>query len=147
MEQQRSRSPARKRPLIWLVIGTVFLIVTIIGTNAIFLANLRQRALESAEADLERHSLTLAEQADRSLKALDLVLSSVGDYLSRKDVNDAQSYRGGVIDYDTYVFLKEKITGMPQVDAVTMIEFKGQAPQFFPLLADPQGRCLGSRLL
>ena len=51
------------------------LICTIVGTNLIFLGNLRENTLQTAEANLSRYSLTLAENADRSFKSLDLVLS------------------------------------------------------------------------
>ena len=95
-----------------------------------FLADFRENTLQSAEADLARHTLTLGEQTDRSFQSLDLVLSSVGDYLGRKGVNDAQSYQKTVTDYDTYLFLKEKITGLPQVDAVTLIDANGKLLNF-----------------
>ncbi len=124
------KSPTQRGPLALLLAGTALLIATIIGTNFIFLANFRESALQNAEADLARQSLTLGEQADRSFKALDLVLSSVGDYMARKGVNDSQSYQRIVTDYETYLFLKEKITGLPQVDAVTLIDENGSLLNF-----------------
>ena len=120
----------RARPQLALAVGTALLIATINGTNLAFLANLRESSLLTAETDLSRFSLTLAEQTDRSFKSLDLVLSSVGDYISRKGVNDAASYRGLKSYYDTYLFLKEKISGLPQVDAVTMIDADGKLINF-----------------
>jgi hypothetical protein len=105
---------------------TVVLICTIIGTNLIFLGNLRESTLRSAERDLARYSLILAENADRSFNSLDLVLSSVGDYLARKGVTDGASYRRLASDQETHVLLKEKIAGLPQVDAVTMIDADGK---------------------
>ena len=123
-------SSGHARPLIVLAIGTVILIATIIGTNLMFLANLRESSLQTAEMNLGRFSLTLAEQTDRSFKSLDLVLSSVGDYIGRKGVNDPSSYRRLKSDYDTYLFLKEKISGLPQVDAVTMIDADGHLINF-----------------
>lgn len=101
------------------------LICTIVGTNLIFLGNLRESTLQTAEANLARYSLTLAENADRSFKSLDLVLSSVGDYLARKGVTDGASYRRVTSDHETHILLKEKIAGLPHVDAVTMIDADG----------------------
>jgi len=106
------------------------LICTIVGTNLIFLGNLRENTLQTAEANLSRYSLTLAENADRSFKSLDLVLSSVGDYLARKGVTDMASYRRLSSDQETHFLLKEKIAGLPQVDAVTMIDAKGRLINF-----------------
>jgi len=113
-----------------LVIGTVLLLLLINGTNLAFIVNLREAALTTAEADLARYSLTLAEQVDRSFKSLDLVLSSVGDYIGRREVTDEASYRQQVSDKETFLFLKEKITGLPQVDAVTMIDENGKLLNF-----------------
>src|SRR5208282_1294249 len=130
MATQHLPSPVRRGPLFLLLVGAVVLIAAIIGTNLVFLANFRENSLQNAEADLSRHTLTLDEQADRSFKSLDLVLSSVGDYMGRKGVNDSQSYHRIVTDYDTYLFLKEKITGLPQVDAVTLIDANGKLLNF-----------------
>jgi hypothetical protein len=119
-----------RRSLYALSVITIALICTIVGTNLIFLQNLRESTLQTAEANLGRYSLTLAENADRSFKSLDLVLSSVGDYLARKGVTDVESYRRLTSDQDTHFLLKEKIAGLPQVDAVTMIDAKGKLLSF-----------------
>ena len=112
----------RRRSTRALVLASLALICTIIGTNAIFLYNLRESSLQTTEANLARYSLALAEQADRSFASLDLVLSSVGDYLGRKGVTDVASYQRIMSAQETHLLLKEKITGLPQVDAVTMID-------------------------
>ncbi len=127
---QNPPAPTRRGPLALLLVGAVALIATIIGTNLIFLANFRESSLQSAAADLARHTLTLGEQTDRSFKALDLVLSSVGDYMGRKGVNGVESFHRTVTDYETHSFLKEKITGLPQVDAVTLIDDNGKLLNF-----------------
>ena len=113
-----------------LILGMSVLILTIIGTNLIYLKTFRESALKSAEADLGRYTLTLSEQADRSFKSLDLVLSSVGDYLVRKGVSDTESFRHNIGDNETQLFLKDKISGLPQVDAVTLIDMNGKLLNF-----------------
>jgi signal transduction histidine kinase/CheY-like chemotaxis protein/HPt (histidine-containing phosphotransfer) domain-containing protein len=120
----------RRRSLGALAAITLALICTIIGTDLIFLQNLRESTLQTAEANLARYSLTLAENADRSFKSLDLVLSSVGDYLARKGVTDGTSFRQLTSDQETHFLLKEKIAGLPQVDAVTMIDARGKLINF-----------------
>jgi signal transduction histidine kinase/DNA-binding response OmpR family regulator len=121
----------RPRPLLGaLGVITLALICTIVGTNLIFLGNLRESTLRTAEANLARYSLTLAENADRSFKSLDLVLSSVGEYLVRKGVTDRASYRRLTSDQETHFLLREKIAGLPQIDAVTMIDADGKLINF-----------------
>jgi hypothetical protein len=110
------------------VVGAIALalICTIAGTNLFFLDNLRENTLQTAEINLARYSLTLAENADRSIKSADLVLSSVADYVARKDAVDGASYRTAVSDRETHTLLKEKIAGLPQIDAVTIIDAQGK---------------------
>jgi signal transduction histidine kinase/DNA-binding NarL/FixJ family response regulator len=119
-----------RRSLAALGVITLALICSIVGTDLIFLHNLRENTLQTAEANLARYSLTVAENADRSFKSLDLVLSSVGDYLARKGVTDGASYRRLISDQETHFLLKEKIAGLPQVDAVTMIDANGKLINF-----------------
>jgi hypothetical protein len=122
----------RRRSLSLRVLGfgSLALICTIIGTNVIFLSNLRESSLQTAEANLARYSLTLVEEADRSFKSVDLVLSSIGDYLGRNGVTDSASYQRIMADQTTHLLLKEKITGLPQIDAVTMINAQGKLINF-----------------
>ncbi len=114
-----------RRSLGALGVITLALICSIVGTDLIFQHNLRESTLQTAEANLARYSLTLAENADRSFKSLDLVLSSAGDYLAREGVTDGASYRRRTSDQETHFLLKEKIAGLPQVDAVTMVDADG----------------------
>ena len=92
LHMQKPFANRHGRPPIALAV-TAILIATIVGANVAFLVDLRRTTLQSTETDLGRFSLTLAEQTDRSFKSLDLVLSSVGDYISRKGVNDTNSFR------------------------------------------------------
>ena len=122
--------PRRSLSLRALGLGSLALICTIIGSNVIFLSNLRESSLQTAEANLARYSLMLVEEADRSFKSVDLVLSSVGDYLGRREVTDSASYQRIMSDQATHLLLKEKITGLPQIDAVTMINAQGKLINF-----------------
>src|SRR5260370_37733248 len=76
-----------------LVAITLALICTNGGTNLFALKSLHESTLRAAEGNLNRYSLMLAENANRSFKSLDLILSSVGDDLPREDATDAESYR------------------------------------------------------
>jgi len=106
------------------------LICIIAGSNLFFLTNLRETSLRGSEDELSRHSLTLAENADRSFKSVDLVLSSVADYLTRRSAVDDVSYGAAASDRETYLLLKEKIAGLPQIDAVTLIDAQGRLLNF-----------------
>ena len=119
-----------KRALGALGLTSFGLIAAIVGSNLLVLSNLRENTLRTAETNLARYSLTLAEEADRSFKSLDLVLSSTGDYLGRREVTDSDSYQRTMSDQETHLWLKEKIVGLPHVDAVTMINEHGKLINF-----------------
>jgi signal transduction histidine kinase/DNA-binding response OmpR family regulator len=123
-------TPQHSRP--FGAVGAIALavIATIAGTNLFFLGNLRESTLQTAETNLARYSLTLAENADRSFKSVDLVLSSVADYIARKGVIDDDSYRAAVADRETHFLLREKIAGLPQIDALTVIDARGKLLNF-----------------
>ena len=113
-----------------LISAMIVLAIAVVSGNVIFLNEYRESTIKTAEAELGRYTLTLSEQADRSFKSLDLVISSVSDYLIRHGVNDAASYRAAVTDFETHLFLKDKISGLPQIDAVTMIDQNGKLLNF-----------------
>ncbi len=114
--------------VVW--IGALLLGVSIVGFNFLFLANLRESTLNSVELDLKRHSLTLAGQAEQSFKSLDLILSSVADSVLRRDISDQTAFAHSLSDHATHVLLKEKLSGLPQVDAITIINASGKLINF-----------------
>ena len=126
----------RKHSFGVLIAITIALTGTILGTAVIFLSNLHESTLQSVEANLSRFSLVLAEDADRSFKSVDLVLASVHDHLARKGLTDAASYRNLFSGPEIHALLKEKIDGLPHIDAVTMIDARGRLINFsrtFPI--------------
>jgi len=122
--------PDARRPMWILVVATVVLIATIAGGNLFFLNNLRGSLLLATESSLSRHSLMLAEQSDRSFKSVDLVISGIAYYIARQGVTDTDSYHRLMSRYETFLFLQEKISGLPHVEAVTLIDAKGNLINF-----------------
>jgi signal transduction histidine kinase/NO-binding membrane sensor protein with MHYT domain/ActR/RegA family two-component response regulator len=108
-----------------VALGAILLITCAVGTNTILLGKLRANTLRSAETDLARHTLMLGEQTSHSFQSVDLVLSKVGDYLGRESVNDARSYNRVGTGSGTHVFLRELITGLVQLEAVTLVDANG----------------------
>jgi len=113
-----------------LVVATIALIAAIVGGNLLFLNNLRESLLLGTEVNLARHSLMLAEQVDRSFKSLDLVLSSIADHIGRQGAIDDGSYARLMSRHETFLMLKEKISGLPHVEAVTLIDARGKLVNF-----------------
>src|SRR5262249_794639 len=126
-EHDPARAP---RPSRILVVATGALIATIAGGNLLFLDNLRQSQLLATESQLSRHSLMLAEQSDRSFKSVDLVLSGIADYIGRQGVSDTASYDRLMSRYEVFRMLKAKTGGLPDIEAVTLIDAQGRLVNF-----------------
>jgi signal transduction histidine kinase len=124
------RAWRRIHPAIAIAAVTVLLISVIVPSRYLFLSEMRDEALKSAQTNLAHQSTALAEQADSSFKAVDLVLSSVGDYIGRKGVTDSASYRRMMSDRETHLMLAEKLTGLTFVDALLMIDDSGKLVNF-----------------
>lgn len=105
--------------------GTALLILLVLATNAIVIARLRANELLHQEEQLKSLSLILAEQADRSFDAVNLVLSSVAERIAAEGVTDSASFDQKMASHDIYLVLREKITGVPQLDAVNLIDGDG----------------------
>jgi len=119
-----------ERPTRILASATVLIAAALVAMIAIIAANLREDALRSAEVDLKRHSLTLAGQAERSLQSVDLILLNINDYLTTQGVFDSPSYEVAMGGEETFRFLQGRLAGLPQLEAITMINAQGKLINF-----------------
>jgi diguanylate cyclase (GGDEF)-like protein len=126
-------SPAAKprhTTLRLLYTGTALLILVLLATNAAVILHLRESELLDAERQLKSHSLIMAEQADRTFQHVDLVLSSVAEEIAAKDITDSASFDREMAGRDIHLLLKEKISGVPQLDAVLVMSSEGKLINF-----------------
>ena len=113
-----------------LIVGTGLLLGLMVSVNLVLLGNLREATQQTAERDLVRHSLTLSEQADRAFKSLDLVLFNIEEYLDRLVPGDDLAGSTAVRGRTMHDFLKDKLIGLPQVEAITIIDAQGKLLNF-----------------
>jgi signal transduction histidine kinase/ActR/RegA family two-component response regulator len=119
--------PARQyHPLFAIALVTTLIIGLIAVSSVAFLSELRETMLKTAQTNLVHHAASLGEQTSTSWRSLDLVLSSLGDYVGRQGVTDGASYNRMMHGRDTYLLLKEKISGLPFIDAVALINSSGR---------------------
>jgi len=109
-----------------LVAGTGVLVAAVATMIVTVALNLRDEALINAQANLKRHSLTLAGQAERSIQPVDLILSNITDYLDAQGVIDSASFKAAMSGWETHAFLKGKLVGLPQLDAIAMVDAQGR---------------------
>jgi GGDEF domain-containing protein len=129
MAANQMPSPTSKpchTPLRLIYACTALLVLVLLATNTAAILYLRESALLEGENQLKTLSLILAEQADRSFESVNLVLSSVADRVIAEGVTDSDSFDRKMSGHDTYLVLREKITGVTQLDAVNLISHDGE---------------------
>jgi diguanylate cyclase (GGDEF)-like protein len=117
-------------PLWLLYVCTAFLILVLLATNAAVIWHLRERQLLYEEGRLSTLSLILAEQADRSFKSVDLIISSVAEGLAADGVTDGTSFDRITAGRDVHLLLQEKMSGTPQLDAINVTTRDGKMINF-----------------
>jgi diguanylate cyclase (GGDEF)-like protein len=133
MAANTSPPPAPKplrTPLRLLFIGTSVLILLLLTSNAALVLNLREAELLDEEERLSTISLILAEQANRSFESVDLVIRSVADGIAAEGVTDAASFDRIMAGQNIHLLLQAKISGTPQLDAVTVLNSEGKLINF-----------------
>ena len=130
----RSIGPALRRRA--LVAVGALLVLAIIGLTYFVIVELRAREIRDAERDLSRLDLVLAEQTDRTIQAVDLILQGVTEDLRAAGIGTEESYRQQAIGPELFRILKSRVAGVPQLDAVTLIAADGTLLNFsryFPI--------------
>src|SRR4051812_47865460 len=101
-------------------IGAAFFIAAIFAVSGVLSVHFRQAALLEAERDQKVVSLMLAEEAERSFQSIDLMLTSVAEAIAAFAAGDAASSEARIRSERFHDFLKTKLTGFRQLDAVTV---------------------------
>jgi signal transduction histidine kinase len=127
----RSLAATRRHvPLRLLYVGAAILMLLLLATDFAVVVHLRETALRDEERHLNAVSLILAEQADRSFQHVDLVISSVAETMAAADVIDSASFTEKMAGQDIHVILQDRIRGVPQLDAVILVNREGRVINF-----------------
>src|SRR5262249_46822157 len=120
----------RVRPIAFLIAGGTALIALIAIGTAILVANFRERALVDRERELSNTALILAEQSDRALQSFELIQKSVIERMQAVGIASAEDYRREMSGRDVHLALRDKISGLPHVEAVVLFDAKGNLINF-----------------
>jgi signal transduction histidine kinase/ActR/RegA family two-component response regulator len=121
---------AGNRPLTVLYACTAAIILVLLVSDAIAISRIREARLATGETNLTSMSMILAEQADRSFQSLDLLLVSVAERIAAEGVVDDATLATRMGGQDVHRLLMEKLSGVPQADAITIINSHGQLLNF-----------------
>jgi len=85
----------------------------------------RSDAIRDASNDAGNIATVLAEQTSRSLQAVDLVLTEILDRLKLAGIASPDDFRLRLKDKDTFGFLRDRLTGLPEAVAITLADDRG----------------------
>jgi diguanylate cyclase (GGDEF)-like protein len=106
-------------------------LMTIIGAvTGALLFHLRGRALGDAEAEVRNLALVLAEHTNRSFQAVELVQKSLVGRIESLGIATSDEFEQRMASRETHMMLKDVISGLPQLAAVTLISADGRLMNF-----------------
>ncbi len=108
--------------------GLLILLIIVVSTASI--VYLRDRELESARQQLTNLSLVLAEQSDVTMSSAQLALDSIAEHFAVLHIRDDAELRLVANTKAVHDLLKDKITGLPQVDVATIVASNGDVINF-----------------
>jgi len=141
MQFPSANSKHSPRRLHWLIAGTALLVAAIAGANALILAQLHRSTLREVQDNLLRQSLDLSELTQRALQAADLVLISIADKVST--IAAAPQDTKALESRDVHDLLAEKISGLPQLHTLAILDRDGNRLNTSLAWPTPQGNYAG----
>ncbi len=110
--------------------AAALLILIMVAINATVIWRAHDTALEGVKTDLHQLSLALAGQIDRSFQSVDVVLQSVAERLADEGVESAEALKRVARAPAIHDLLIAKLVGLPQLDAITIIDADGNLLNF-----------------
>ncbi|MFG1417992.1 EAL domain-containing protein [Xanthobacter sp. V0B-10] len=118
--------PRLLRPRALLVgLGVVICAIICIGTAALVTSLYRQSYAEHRR-EVRNLAISLAEQTDRALQSLDLVQRSLAERVADAGIATPQEFAAAMGQRSIYRLMREKMSGLPHVDALSVIGSDGR---------------------
>jgi PAS domain S-box-containing protein len=117
-------------PIRLLITAGLLLIVAIGVSIAALVYELRDRVLSDRERELANFTLVLAEQADQTFHAVELVQDSLIEHLRTIGISSREDFESKMSGHDLHLRLRDKVSGLLHVAAVTLINAEGKLINF-----------------
>jgi PAS domain S-box-containing protein len=125
VEKEIPTTPSRSRAIILLIGFCVTIIAAIIVATGFLVSNARNRAFAENERELKNTALILAKQIDGSFQSLELLESSVDEYIRSAGIDSAVAFQERMTDVAAHLMLKDKTSGLPRLDALVLVNAHG----------------------
>jgi diguanylate cyclase (GGDEF)-like protein len=126
----KSCSVPRLRPVQLLTACGLVLMVAIAAGTGVMVLKFREQAIADSQRELKNTALILAEETGRAFQALELVQMSMVERIRSLGVLSKEELAHRMSDQGTYLALKDKISGLPNIDAITIIDPDGKLINF-----------------
>src|SRR5580658_1911285 len=115
-----ARGFAWRTPVRLVQVAAGLLILLLLATNLTVLLRLREDAFADTEKQMSVIALTLAEQTDRAVQGMDLVLDGIARFANDRGVVDAATFDHIMSNHDVHLMLGERLIGLPQLNALIL---------------------------
>jgi hypothetical protein len=121
--------PDRKRQLKFrgLIAVAAALIALAVFATVLTIVGLHGDAMQDAQRDAGNIATVLAEQAERSVQAIDLTLTDLQDRIATANVATPAQFRAAFGGEATFLVLRERLAHLSQADVITLVDVDGMA--------------------
>jgi len=133
-----ARQSGARAPIRLVQAVSALLILVLLAACTLALLRLREDALVGTEKHLSAIALTLAEQADRAVQGMDLVLDGVARLAVSQDVVDGATFDHTLSTRIVHEALLQRMIALPQVNALILYSVDGHlvnGTRFWPMPA------------
>jgi diguanylate cyclase (GGDEF)-like protein len=96
----------------------------------LLVSQLRRNALDNSGQDLQRLALVLADQAERTFEAVELVQDAFVERLQNDGVKTPDQFRQRMTGIAAHEDMRSRIHGLPQLDALIAVDADGSLLNF-----------------
>ena len=121
---------SRPHPRRWWMLSGVVLVGLIVCASAAAILNSRERALTTAERQLQNLAFVLASQATTTFEIIDRVHASLAEQIAAAGIRSAEEFEQKFTNIETHLMLKDKHLGLPHVGAFSLVNAKGEIFNF-----------------
>jgi diguanylate cyclase (GGDEF)-like protein len=116
----------RGGPIRWLILGGVLLVAGIVVGTAMMVGVFRERALQSAERELENTVLLLARHFDQQLEDFITIQKEVAAQVQSAGIASPDAFRRQMSTPEMHEVLKAKVSGHSDVAGVNVFDYDGR---------------------
>ena len=112
-----------------LFVALSFGVMLAVGAG-LLVSQLRRNALDNSGQELQRLALVLADQAERTFEAVELVQESLVERLKTDGVKSPEQFRQRMTGLAAHEDMLSRIHGLPQLDALIAVDADGSLLNF-----------------